>query len=233
MYAMGLLQVEKDNDSTGWEASGVVNRVGSQVTHLNVGDRVMLIHGGLYATRKVINGKLAFRIPEELSFESAATMALVYCTVIYAIMTKGEFESGQSILIHSACGGVGLAALHVCKMLNANIYATVGSEEKVEYLVEHYGLDRKHIFNSRNASFYDDLMRATNNRGVDLVLNSLSGDLLHASWRCVAKWGKMMEIGKRDIIEKGSLPIDMFSNNRTYYGIALDTMFERPEMLYR
>jgi NADPH:quinone reductase-like Zn-dependent oxidoreductase len=74
-------------------------------------------------------------------------------------------------------------------------------------------------------------MQATNDRGVDVVLNSLSGELLHASWKCVAKCGKMMEIGKRDILEHGRLALDMFQHNRTFYGIDMeDLVDERPEL---
>ncbi|KAK5996225.1 Highly reducing polyketide synthase gloL [Cladobotryum mycophilum] len=231
MVAMGIL--EGVNGTIGYEGAGVVTRVGSNVDHVVVGDRVLMIYNGLFTTRRVIHGGLVFRIPQELSFEGAATMAIVYCTVVHAVINKGELESGQSILIHSACGGVGLAALQICKMLGAEVYTTVGNEEKVQYLVQNHGLPRERIFNSRNASFYDDVMRATKGRGVDMVLNSLSGDLLHASWCCVAKWGRMMEIGKRDIVERGRLALDMFSDNRTYYGINLDGMFERPKMFRR
>lgn len=230
--AMGILQ-GVNGISTGYEAAGIVSRVGSSVNHLAVGDRVMLMHQGLFATHCIVHGQMVFRIPSELSLEGAATMPIVFCTVVHAIINKGEFEPGQSILIHSACGGVGQAALQICKMLGADVYATVGSDEKAQYLVENYGLPRERIFHSRNASFYDDVMLATNGRGVDIVLNSLSGDLLHASWRCVAEWGRMMEIGKRDMVERGHLPLDMFDNNRTFYGINLDSMFRRPMMLKR
>lgn len=228
MVAMGVLRGVKD--SNGYEGAGVVSRIGSGVRHLTVGDRVMVLYDGLFKTKKVMHCRFAIRIPDGLSFDNAATMPIVYCTVVHAVVNKGELKKGQSILIHSACGGVGLAAIQVCQMLGAIIYATVGSEEKVQYLVENYGLAREHVFHSRNASFYDDVMRTTNGRGVDLVLNSLSGDLLHASWRCVAKWGKMMEIGKRDLLGRGLLALEMFNGNRTFYGIDLDSMFDNHEM---
>lgn len=231
IVAMGLLRSAKDN--IGYEAAGVVARVGSDVNHVKVGDRVMMLYPRLFATRRVMPGELVFRIPDELSLEDASTMIIVYSTAIYALLNKGELEKGQSVLIHSACGGVGQAALQICKMIGAETYTTVGSEEKVQYLMQNCGLPRERIFNSRNASFYDDVMRATKGRGVDIVLNSLSGDLLHVSWRCVAKWGKMMEIGKRDMVERGHLALDPFCDNRTYFGINLDGMFEHPKMLCR
>lgn len=92
--------------------------------------------------------------------------------------------------------------------------------------MEKHQIPRKHIFDSRSDRFLDGVMGITDGRGVDLVLNSLAGDLLQASWCCVAKRGKMLEIGKRDILEHGRLAMDMFQGNRTYCGIDLSAMDE-------
>ena len=97
----------------------------------------------------------------------------------------------------------------------------MGNDEKVQYLVDTFDIARNHIFNSRNISFLPDLKRQTNGRGVDLVLNSLSGELLHTSWQCVAPFGKMLEIGKRDFIGRGMLSMDLFEANRAFFGIDL------------
>ena len=93
------------------------------------------------------------------------------------------------------------------------------------------GIPRDHIFNSRNNSFLADVKRKTNGRGVDLVLNSLSGELLHTSWQCVADFGKMLEIGKRDFIGYGMLSMDLFEANRAFFGIDLAQLgVEKPEV---
>lgn len=84
-------------------------------------------------------------------------------------------------MIHSACGGIGIAAINICRMVGAKIYATVGKQEKIEYLVNTFGIPREHIFGSRDSGFLPNLMRETGGRGVDVALNSLSGDLLHAT----------------------------------------------------
>lgn len=228
MVAMGLLQGIKA--SNGYEGAGIVTRIGSSVNHLVVGDRVLVVCDGLFNTKRVIPSQFAVRIPDTINFQGAATMPIVYCTVIHAVVNNGGLKRGQSILIQSACGGVGLAAIQISKMLGLEIFATVGSEEKIQYLIDNYQIQRHRIFNSRNASFYDGIMKETGGRGVDLVLNSLSGDLLHASWRCVAKWGKMMEIGKRDLLGRGNLALELFGENRTFCGINLDSMFDDPEM---
>jgi len=119
-------------------------------------------------------------------------------------------------------------------MLGAEIYATVGNDEKVQYLMDNFNLPRNRIFNSRNASFLTDLMRETEGRGVDLVLNSLSGELLHASWQCVAESGKMIEIGKRDLLGAGKLNMDGFLANRSYCCVDLgEICFKRPAICGR
>jgi NADPH:quinone reductase-like Zn-dependent oxidoreductase len=115
-------------------------------------------------------------------------------------------------------------------MVGAEIYATVGSEEKVRYLTDTLGLPVNRIFNSRDTSFVDGLMRETQGKGVDLALNSLSGELLHATWRCVAEFGTMVEIGKRDLLGKGRLDMDVFLACRTYSCFDLDEFnAKRPE----
>lgn len=107
-------------------------------------------------------------------------------------------------------------------MVGAEVYTTVGNEEKVKYLMDTYRLPRNRIFYSRNTSFVDEVMRETSNRGVDLALNSLSGELLHATWRCIAPFGKMVEIGKRDLIGSGKLDMSPFLQNRSYCCVDLD-----------
>lgn len=97
-------------------------------------------------------------------------------------------------------------------------------------MTDNYNIPSSNIFNSRNESFYTDLMSATNGRGVDLVLNSLSGELLHLSWKCVARFGKMLEIGKRDFIGQAMLSMDLFEANRMFCGIDMSEIaVDRPQ----
>jgi NADPH:quinone reductase-like Zn-dependent oxidoreductase len=97
-----------------------------------------------------------------------------------------------------------------------------------------YGIQSERIFNSRDVSFLDDVMRATGGRGVDVVLNSLSGELLHASWKCVAPFGCMVEIGKRDLIGHGALALEAFEQNRAYFGVEFARLCsEKPVIVSR
>ncbi|KAI1374459.1 hypothetical protein F4677DRAFT_461487 [Hypoxylon crocopeplum] len=217
----------------GYELSGIVTKVGSAVTDLVPGDRIMALCNGCLATKNIAPAEIVMKIPDDLAFEAAATIPVCFGTVIYSLIDIGRLEAGQSVLIHSACGGVGLAALQVSQMLGADIYATVGSEQKVEYLMSRFGIPRSRIFNSRDASFVEGVMRETGGRGVDLVLNSLSGELLHESWRCVAKFGIMVELGLRDSKGSGRLNMLPFAENRSYHGVNLSEFRERPKWLRR
>lgn len=123
---------------------------------------------------------------------------------------------------------MGIATIQLAQMVGATVYATVSSEEKIKHLEDTFGLDRSCIFNSRNDSFVEQLMQKANGRGVDLALNSLSGELLHATWKCIAPFGKMVEIGKRDLIGSAKLDMSIFEENRSYSCVDLDQLcFQR------
>ncbi|GAB1201010.1 hypothetical protein APSETT444_010394 [Aspergillus pseudonomiae] len=218
MTVMGFMG---DVAHVGLEASGIVRRVGSAVSRFSPGDKIMVSQSGLMCTRKVVQVQRCIPIPDNVSLEGAATILCVYATVVYSLINVGGLKPGQSVLIHSACGGVGLGAVQLCQLMGAVIYATVGSEEKARHLIDNLNIPADHIFDSRSSSFLQGVLQKTEGRGVDLVLNSLSGDLLHASWQCVAKFGKMLELGKRDFLGHGLLEMDRFLDNRSFVGIDL------------
>ncbi|RHZ46920.1 uncharacterized protein CDV56_103490 [Aspergillus thermomutatus] len=229
MVAMGLMG---ETGHIGLEASGIVRRVGAGVADIRPGDRVVTAGRGLMATRRILRAGSCLVIPDNLSLEDAAAGACVFTTVSYSLIHCANLQKGQTVLIHSACGGVGLGAIQICQMIGAEIFATVGSQEKKEHLMEHYGIPEDCIFDSRSTSFHADVMRMTNNRGVDLVLNSLAGELLHASWRCVAPFGKMIKLGKRDFLGHGKLDMDLFGGNRSFIGVdLLQIQMENPQFL--
>ncbi|GFF81102.1 polyketide synthase, putative [Aspergillus udagawae] len=239
LIAMGVINsVDALGDgynTFGLEGAGYVSKVGTDVDHVKPGDRVILIgtnSTGL-ATQVQRPGGFVLPIPDHLSFEDAATMPAVYVTVLLGLFDKAHLAKGQSILIHAAAGGVGIAAINIARWIGADIYCTVGSEEKADFLVKEFGIPRNRIFHSRNTSFHDDLMAATDGVGVDCVLNSVSGELLHTSWECVASSGCMVEIGRRDMIGRGQLALDKFEDNRTFIGADLSryTVFNKPAVV--
>ncbi|KAK9439737.1 KR domain-containing protein [Metarhizium brunneum] len=217
----------------GLDASGVISAIGSNVRGFEPGDRVLaLTPNGCFGTKVVVNSQLVAKMPEGMKFEAAATIPAVFHTAIKTLLDMGNLKGGQSVLIHSACGGLGMAAIQVCNMVGAEIYATVGSDEKLNHLVDKEGIPRARIFSSRDESFMNGIMKATNNRGVDLVLNSLSGNLLHASWKCVAEFGIMIEVGKRDLLGHGQLDMHPFLGNRQYACFdGLELARKRPDQV--
>lgn len=147
-----------------------------------------------------------FDVPDSMTLEEAATIPVVYSTVYYALIMRGKLFAEESILIHAGSGGVGQAAINVCLSMGCEIYTTVGTKEKREFIKQTFPqMKDDHIFDSRSVSFADDILRATNGRGVDVVLNSLSEEKLQAGLTCLAENGRFVEIGKYDIMANSSL----------------------------
>jgi NADPH:quinone reductase-like Zn-dependent oxidoreductase len=140
-------------------------------------------------------------------------------------------------LIHAAAGGVGQAAIQMALRDGAEVFATVGSLEKSDFLESTYGLPRDHILSSRDLSFKSGIMRMTNGVGVDIVINSLSGDMLRASWECVAPFGRFAEIGLDDILSRARLSMEPFARGARYesleLGFLLRTNLRRMEKLWQ
>ncbi|KAJ5279261.1 hypothetical protein N7478_004633 [Penicillium angulare] len=228
LISLGVISIGASD--MGLEGAGIIEAIGPNVNNLAVGDRVLYMSTGCFSTSFTLSEKLCIRLSNDMSFVKAASLPCVYGTAIMALIDKANLQPGQSVLIHSAAGGVGLAAIQIAQMIGAKIYCTVGSEAKIEYLVQNHHIERCQIFNSRDSSFLRDIMQATDNEGVDVALNSLSGDLLHATWNCVAKFGTMVEIGKRDFQRRAKLSMELFEANRTFVGLDLrDLNQQKPE----
>jgi NADPH:quinone reductase-like Zn-dependent oxidoreductase len=220
MIAMG--QVAKMN--MGFEASGVVTCVGSSVKNLVVGDRVVTFatqkQTGCFQSFFKTNENAVVKIPPQLSLDEAASIPMVFITAIYGLNHVARLSVGETILIHAAGGGVGQAAIQIAQLAGAEVFATVSTTEKRDWLIKEYGLAEDHIFSSRDLSFVQGVMRMTKNRGADVILNSLASEALRRSWDCIAPFGRFIELGKKDILSNGKLSMDSFSNNVTY--TALD-----------
>ncbi|KAK8225326.1 beta-ketoacyl synthase domain-containing protein [Phyllosticta capitalensis] len=217
LVALGNLNENK----LGVDVSGIVTRVGSAVTNLKPGDRVMTASCDTFATFVRFPSQGAIRMPEGMSFEDAASMPLIFLTAYYALVTAGGLVKGEKVLIHAAAGGVGQAAIILAQHIGAEIFATVGPAEKKELIMKQYGIPEDHIFSSRDTSFAKGVMRATNNQGVDVVLNSLAGEALRMSWHCLAKFGRFLEIGKADLFANTGLDMKPFLDNKSYIGVNL------------
>ncbi|KAL8848055.1 MAG: hypothetical protein Q9221_006915 [Calogaya cf. arnoldii] len=231
LIAMGV--IENLGGGPGYECSGIVRKIGPNTKYLEEGDRVVCCSEGSFATTTSTTELCCAKIPDDLSLLDAATMPVVYGTVIYGLMDIARLAKGETVLIHSAAGGVGIAAIQIAQMIGAEIYCTVSSDEKVDFVRRTFNIPRNHILYSRDTSFLADILWETNGKGVDVVLNSLSGELLHTSWKCVAPFGTMIEIGKRDLMGQGTLSMGPFLDNRIYAGVDLSQVcLDKPAIMH-
>ncbi|KAK2861322.1 Type I Iterative PKS [Arthroderma sp. PD_2] len=218
----------------GIECSGTVSRIGSSVTSLKVGDRVCAMTHGAYSTFARCPATSAAMIPENIAFSTAASIPVVFCTAYYGLVELARLERGEKILIHAAPGGVGQAAIQLSQMIGAEIFATTSSSEKKNHLIDTYGIPEDHIFYSRDTSFGPALREATDGIGVDVVINSLAGDLLRETWACIAPFGRFIEIGKRDITSNTRLEMDKFEYNCSFNSVDLSKVSDwRPKIMSR
>ncbi|XXG96001.1 hypothetical protein Hte_002278 [Hypoxylon texense] len=220
MVAMGQLKERV----MGLECSGIITRLGTEAQNhgFKIGDRVMALLLGPFASRAQTSWHGAVHIPHGMTFEDAASLPMIFSTAYVSLIDVARFRSGQSILIHSAAGGVGQAAIMLAKHFGAqDIFVTVGSPEKREFLIREYGIPETHIFSNRDASFAPAILKATDGRGVDVVLNSLAGPLLQASFDVVAPFGHLVEIGKKDLEGNSLLEMETFSRVASYTSIDM------------
>ncbi|KAH7327102.1 beta-ketoacyl synthase domain-containing protein [Rhexocercosporidium sp. MPI-PUGE-AT-0058] len=230
MISMGQLS----SKYIGVECAGIISAIGSKVTDLRIGDRVCAMSEGAYSTYTRCLGTSAQKISDSMSFEDASTIPVIYCTAYYSLFDLGRLNKGESVLIHAAAGGVGQAAIILCQMIGAEIFATVGSVAKKEFLMSEYHIPEDHIFYSRNTSFAKAIRRATGGQGVDVILNSLAGDALRETWDSLAHFGRFIEIGKKDIVGNSRLEMARFEHNAMFASVDLTVVAaERPKIMKR
>jgi myxalamid-type polyketide synthase MxaB len=190
------LDLYPDNERfLGLECAGEVIEVGKDVTDFQVGDAVIAISSNSFNEYLTVNSLLAAPIPSNLSFEEAATIPVTFLTAYYTLCELAKLQSRETILIHSAAGGVGLAAIQIAQNIGAKILATA-SPRKWE-LLQSMGVTE--IFNSRTTDFAESIMTATQGKGVDVILNSLAGEFIPKSLSVLKDSGRFLEIGKQGI----------------------------------
>jgi amino acid adenylation domain-containing protein/non-ribosomal peptide synthase protein (TIGR01720 family) len=227
MKALGLYPGLPDGPvPLGLECSGRIAAVGAGVEDFKVGDEVVAVAQFSFSAFLTMPAQVVARKPRHLSFEEAATIPIAFLTAEYALNYLGRMEKGDRVLIHSATGGVGLAAIQLAWKAGAEIFATAGTPEKREFL---QSLGVRHVMDSRSLAFADEVMERTGGRGVDLVLNSLAGEAIPKGLSCLADHGRFLEIGKRDIYQNSRVGLAPFRKNLSLIAIDLDRgLRERP-----
>ncbi|WP_206538993.1 SDR family NAD(P)-dependent oxidoreductase [Nocardiopsis lucentensis] len=190
----------------GAEGAGVVVETAPDVTGVAVGDRVMGMWTGGFGPLAVADHRMVARIPLGWSYAEAASVPAVFLTSYYALTRLSGARAGQSVLVHAAAGGVGMAALQLAEHLGLEVYATA-SRGKWDTL-RGLGVPEDRIGDSRGLDFAERFLTATSGRGVDIVLNSLTGDFVDASLRLLPRGGHFLELGKADVRDADRIAAD-------------------------
>jgi phthiocerol/phenolphthiocerol synthesis type-I polyketide synthase C len=234
MMALGLLADDVlatafEGAALGLEFSGRVQSTGEGVTRFAPGDLVCGLGSACFAQHLRVPEASVMRIPEGLAPEAAAALPVAFLTAWYALMDVARLREGERVLIHGGAGGVGLAAIQVALQCGAIPIVTVSTPAK-EALARFYGA--AHVLDSRSLDF-SDIVRERYG-GVDVVLNSLSGDAMRASLECLVPRGRFIELGKRDYVANTQVGLRPFRRNLSYQGVDVDQVLAiEPEMAQR
>jgi NADPH:quinone reductase-like Zn-dependent oxidoreductase len=230
----GVLEDTYFGEAIGMEAAATVVEVGPGVEDLKVGDRIVALPRlGCFRSHVTTSVRDMAWVPQRYEYEASdqAGMPVVFVTAVHALREVARLRPGERVLLHSATGGVGLAAIQVARRIGAEVFATAGSPEKRAYL---HSLGIKHVMDSRSLDFADEIMEVTGGRGIDVLLNFLTGEALEKSLNILAPFGRMVEIGKYDIEENNRLPLRPFSRNLTFSAVDIDRLAAlRPETFQR
>ena len=233
MWAQGLLPDEAllegfSGPSLGLECAGIVTAVGAGVDDIRPGDRVAAVAPAAMATHVVTRRNGVMHMPETIPFAAAATMPVAFMTAVYALGHLANVQPGETVLIHGGAGGVGLAALQYALHRGAVVYATAGSDARRQTLRM---LGATDAFDSRSTGFVDDVLAATGGKGVDVVLNSVSLELMKQSMRLLRPFGRFLEIGKRDLYRDTPVGVRALRHNASYFAIDVDELVaHRPDI---
>ncbi|GFR26748.1 fatty acid synthase [Trichonephila clavata] len=221
MLATGKLSqsdTATDNWSPGLEYAG----------RLDNGHRIMgFVSSRGLATTVAVDPNLMWDVPDDWTLEEASTVPVAYATSYYALVMRGRLQKGERVLIHSGSGGVGQAAIAIALHYGCEVFTSVGTHEKREFLKKRFPLLQDRNFcNSRDLSFEKHILNETNGEGVDVILNSLAEEKLKASLSCIAQNGRFLEIGKYDFSNNSIMGMEVFLKNISFQGILLDVLFE-------
>ncbi|MFG2910143.1 type I polyketide synthase [Kitasatospora sp. NPDC048286] len=207
LVGLGLALHGDTGGGLGLEAAGVVLEVGAEVGGLAPGDRVMgLFPDGAAGPVAVTDHRLSCALPAGWTFEQGAAAPLAHLTAHHALVGLAGLRPGETVLVHAASGGAGLAAVHLARHLGANVLATDLPEHREALLA--LGLPREHLASSTDPGFAPELLAATGGRGADVVLNCLAGESTDASLRLLPHGGRFVETGRTDRRDAGRVAAD-------------------------
>lgn len=213
---LNALAMRDDQDPFGSECAGVVTAVGADVDRFAVGDSVAAVAPGCFGTHVVTLAELTAKKPSRLTYAEAATVPLAFLTARYSLDDAAALQPGESVLVHAGAGGVGQATMQLARLRGATVFATAGSDHKRNFLAAQ-GIDPP--MSSRTTEFAQVLDDVTNGRGVDVVINSLTGEFIDRSLEALAPGGRFVELGKREILTPDD--VEARRDDVTYHTVPL------------
>lgn len=222
LVAMGRYPSYAGKPQLGIDFAGVVTAVGPNVRTHKVGDHVGgMSPNGCWGTFLTCDADVAVKLPAGLRDDQAAAVSTAAATAWYGLHELARIKPGDKVLIHSATGGVGQAAIAIARLARAEIYATAGTHERRE-LLRRMGINN--VYDSRSVAFAEQILEDTDGYGVDIVLNSLTGAAQRAGVELLAFGGRFIEIGKKDIYGDTRMGLFPFRRNLSFYGVDLALM---------
>jgi NADPH2:quinone reductase len=177
----------------GAEAAGEIISIGDNVTNYKVGQRVIAMTGhGAFAEIVKASEKKIIPLNDNVDFETASILPMVYGTSAHALIQRGKLKKGETLLVHGAAGGVGLAAVEIGKAMGARVIATASTDEKCQVAREH-GADE--TINYSNGQFKEIVKSMTDGKGADVIYDPVGGDVFDQSLRCIAWEGRLLVVG--------------------------------------
>ncbi|KAA8567414.1 hypothetical protein EYC84_010432 [Monilinia fructicola] len=224
---LGLCTGRFDQNNLSNEYSGVVVKKGSDVSNVEVGDRVFGMGKGHFGNFTRVQAALAQKIPPEMDPAEAATMPLVYMTAVYAFEHVTRVRKGQKVLIQSASGGLGLAAIQLARAKKAEVFVTAGTAEKMRFLTEQMDIPATHVFSSRDPKDIKRMVLATDNGGFDVILSTSQGDMLYESIKALAPLGHLIDVSRLDVTSSKNLALELFQKSASFTSFDLGLVIER------
>ncbi|KAJ4289017.1 hypothetical protein N0V90_011359 [Kalmusia sp. IMI 367209] len=227
IMASGRATSRMDLDSCSYECAGTVVACGPGATQFQPGDRVYALMWSWFGTHIRTPAGFAQKMKPSDTFEKMCTVPVTYCSAVYALVHLGRLKKGNKVLIQTATGGLGLAAIQVAKACGAEIYVTAGTPEKRAYLHESCGIPEHQVFSSREESDLNAMMAATGGKGFNVILSTSSGDMMHAAWRCIAPRGHFVDVARVDVVDHSMINMETFERNGTFSSFDLGIMMKQ------
>ena len=214
-------------DTPGLEAAGVIEAVGDGVTHLKPGMRVAAIGTKTYAEYATVSAAQVMPLPDFVSFEEGAAFPIQTLTAYHMLHTSHQTTAGQTVLVHSAAGGVGILAVQIAKAAGARVIGTVSSDNKMD-IVKQYGADA--VINYVNHNFDEEAKKLTDGKGVDLILDAVGKPTVEKGLKCLKPFGHLILYGRAGGIPDPLNLMALFQNSLKVSGFVLYTVSSLPDV---